>query len=205
VIRSGQVWKDGISVFGPPAGAQTAASDAKGFLDSVYADQQIQYPKFFKMDALSKLGFLGAEILLKDSFPKEALAPEDVGVVLSNSNSSLDTDIKYLKSVKDMASPALFVYTLPNIMIGEICIRHRFKGENSFFVFKTFDATFITGYVDLLLTDGLLKACICGWVELLGSSYDAALFLVGNDKRGPGLPFTTSNIAHIYALGPWIN
>jgi 3-oxoacyl-[acyl-carrier-protein] synthase-1 len=31
-------------------------------------------------------------------------------------------------------SPALFVYTLPNIVTGEIAIRHHIQGETSFYV-----------------------------------------------------------------------
>ena len=98
------------------------------------------------MDSLSKLGWLAAEILLKDSFNKEALSVRKMsGLVFANANSSLDTDIKYYETAKDIASPALFVYTLPNIVIGEICIRHNFKGENAFFISEQFDAGFYTG------------------------------------------------------------
>jgi hypothetical protein len=68
--------------------------------------------------------------------------PYATGIVLSNSNASLDADIKYYDSVANIPSPALFVYTLPNIVIGEISIKHSFKGENAFFIFDSFDARF---------------------------------------------------------------
>ena len=151
------------------------------FLLSVYHHFGINYPKFYKMDNLSKLGWLATEVLLKDSFEKERYKPEDIGVVLANANSSLDTDIKYYETVKDIASPALFVYTLPNIVIGEICIRHNFKGENAFFIFEEFDAGFIEQYVSNLINNNILQACICGWVELLGEQYKTVLFLVEKD------------------------
>ena len=86
------------------------------------------------MDNLSKLGWLASEVLLKNSFDKENYQPEEIGIVLANANSSLDKDIKYWESVQDMASPSLFVYTLPNIVIGEICIRNHFKGENALYI-----------------------------------------------------------------------
>jgi hypothetical protein len=117
-------------------------------------------------------------VLLQDAPGIREYRPEEVGVVLSNAHASLDTDIRYLQSVQDMASPALFVYTLPNIMIGEICIRHKFKGENTFFVFKDFDATFITSYVKGLLDEGLVRACVYGWVDVLHQEYDAELYLI---------------------------
>jgi hypothetical protein len=169
------------------------AADPRAAFQEVYAREGISYPKFYKMDALSQLGFLAAELLLREVFM--AHAPEDVGVVLSNANASLDTDIRYYKTVGDMASPALFVYTLPNIVIGEICIRHGFKGENSFFVFKAFHPTFIQEYVAGLLQESFVKACICGWVEVLGEAYDAALFLV---ERSGTVEFTVNNLNELY-------
>ena len=147
------------------------------FLQRIYQHFQIDYPKFHKLDALSKLGWLAAEILLRD-FDKAALVPEDIGVVLSNASSSLDTDIKYLETVSDMPSPSLFVYTLPNIVTGEICIRNNFKGENAFFVCDQFDGALLSEYVNGLLHNQAIKVCICGWVDVLEEDYKAALFLV---------------------------
>ena len=169
-------------------------TDIPGFLLSVYQHLGIKYPKFYKMDNLAKLGWLAAEVLLKD-FDKEKYQPTDIGVVLTNASSSLDTDKRYYDSVQEIASPALFVYTLPNIVIGEICIRHHFKGENAFYIFDRFNADFISRYVSVLLETGQLKACICGWVELLGDEYKAVLFLIEKDGV---MPFKTENINKIY-------
>ena len=150
------------------------------------------------MDNLSKLGWLASEILLKDSFREGEYKPEAIGVVLANTSSSLDTDMKYYETVKDIASPALFVYTLPNIVIGEICIRQHFEGENAFFIFDEFDAGFIEQYVRNLINSNLLQACICGWVELLGEHYKTVLFLVEKAGKAPDILFTKENIIKIY-------
>jgi hypothetical protein len=150
------------------------------------------------MDTLSKLGWLATEILLKDSYPPGKYEPETIGVVLANASSSLDTDKKYYETVKDIASPALFVYTLPNIVIGEICIRHHFKGENAFFIFEKFDAGFIENYVSNLINNNILQSCICGWVELLDDQYQTVLFLVEKDLSGRNILFTKENINKIY-------
>ena len=170
-------------------------TDLAGFLTSSYHHFGFKYPKFYKMDNLAKLGWLAAELLLKDDLPQTKYKPAEVGVVLANANSSLDTDLKYYETAKDIASPALFVYTLPNIVIGEICIRHNFKGENAFFIFNSFDAGFIQQYVSNLINSDILQACICGWVEVLGDTYKAVLFLV--EKEG-NIPFTKENINKIY-------
>jgi hypothetical protein len=71
------------------------------------------------MDRLSKLGFLAAEVLLKEIKLVPKYRPEQIAVVISNSNASLDTDLKYFESTKTIASPALFVYTLSNIVAGK--------------------------------------------------------------------------------------
>jgi hypothetical protein len=173
-------------------------TDIAGFLLSAYQLVGLKYPKFYKMDNLVKLGWLAAEVLLKD-FDAAKYHPTDIGVVLSNASSSLDADKRYYESVQEMASPALFVYTLPNIVIGEICIRHHFKGENAFFIFEQFNAGFIASYVSNLLDIGQLQACICGWVELLDDEYKAILFLVEKEYKEGSVPFTTESINKIYS------
>jgi len=194
VIERGTVFKDDVMLF------ENKEADLAEFLLSVYQHFQLNYPKFYKMDNLGKLGWLAAEIMLRDSGIADRYQPYDVGVVFSNANSSLDTDLKYYESTKDIASPALFVYTLPNIVIGEICIRHHFKGENSFFIFDRFDASFIEQNVNGLLNNNTLQACICGWVEVIGEQYRAALYLVEKTGNENSIPFDEVNILKIYQL-----
>lgn len=172
-------------------------ADLSSFLLSAYQHFEVAYPKFYKMDNLSKLGWLASEVLLKGSNIKK-YQPYEVGLILSNANSSLDSDQKYIKSVSDIPSPALFVYTLPNIMIGEICIRNNFKGEDAFFIFEKFDAGFIQQYVNNLLNNNVLNACICGWVDVLGDEYKAVLFLVEKEQSDNAIPFTKKNLDSIF-------
>ena len=192
VIEQGTVVKDDSSLF------ENKDVDMAEFLLSVYQHFQLNYPKFYKMDNLSKLGWLASEVLLKDSVQKDQYQPEEVGLVLANRNSSLDNDIKYFESAKEIASPSLFVYTLPNIVIGEICIRNNFKGEHSFYIQDTFDADFIAGQVDYLLDNNVLKVCICGWVDVLGQDYKAALYLVEKNQTDKSKPFSIKNINSIF-------
>ena len=194
IISNHAVYKDAEKVF---ENQEAAVPD---FLSSLYRHLDIKYPKFYKMDNLSKLGWLAAEILLKDSFNADKYKAEDIGVVLANTNSSLDTDIKYYDTAKDIASPALFVYTLPNIVIGEICIRHHFKGENAFFICEQFDGEFIEQYVTNLINNNILQACICGWVELLNDQYKTVLFLVEKEALPGSMLFTNENINKTYQL-----
>ena len=120
----------------------------KEFLKNSYKNQKINYSKFFKMDNLSKIAFLAAEIILKNITLQDL--NNNIALVFSNNAASLDTDRKYQESINNIdnfyPSPAVFVYTLPNIGIGEISIRHQLKSENAFFVFKNYNANFHQNY-----------------------------------------------------------
>jgi hypothetical protein len=188
VIERGTVFKDGLMLF------ENKEPDLTEFLLSAYRHFQLNYPKFYKMDNLSKLGWLASEVLLNESYQKEQYQPEEVGLVLTNRNSSLDNDTKYFESAKEIASPSLFVYTLPNIVIGEICIRNNFKGEHGFYIQDAFDADFIAGQVNYLLDNNMLKACICGWVDVLRQDYKAALYLVEKKPGDNSVAFSIKNI-----------
>jgi len=166
-------------------------------LIKAYEKLQINYPKFYKMDNLAKLGLLASEIVVKDRILKQEYPPEKVAVILSNASSSLDTDLNYFESTKKIASPGLFVYTLPNIVTGEICIRHGLKGENGFLIFEEFDAAFMADYVNQVLSQGS-SACLAGWVEVLGEQHNVFLYLVENTKQGLALPHTTEQLEKLY-------
>jgi len=187
LITGNKVFKNRQRIFEYPGNADT-------LLNETYAHFKIAYPKFHKMDMLCKLGFLAAEILLEGTDHEKKYKETETGLILSNAHASLDVDLKYEKTIPSGASPALFVYTLPNIVIGEIAIRHHFKGENAFFVFKQFDGNFMAGYVSHLFENNLIKNCICGWVDLYKENYRALLFLVEMDGSENTMPFTADNL-----------
>jgi hypothetical protein len=147
------------------------------FSESAFLHLGIQYPRFYKMDRTSRLGLLGVEVLLRQTNVAK-LAPESVAVVLSNAHASLDTDRRYYETTKAIASPALFVYTLANIVTGEICIRHGFKGENAFFVTPQFEPATLAAYVNSVMEQPSTSACVTGWVDVLGEHHDVFLYLV---------------------------
>jgi len=185
-VCNNRIWLNGKLAF------ESKEPDVARFLLSAFQNLKISYPKFYKMDGLSKLGWIAAEYLLND---KPGFAFNDnfsAGMVLANKNASLDADLKYYQTVASIPSPALFVYTLPNIVMGEISIRHKLKGENAFFIQEEFDADFIAQYVQGLLNNNILQSCICGWVDLLNEDYKAVLMRV--EKNGEGVEFTSQNM-----------
>lgn len=158
------------------------SSENGKYFKSLYKHLQLDYPKFYKMDALCKLAFLTAGFLLDGIDLKKKYDPSEIAMVFANSSSSLDTDIKHNNSILDsdqyFPKPAVFVYTLPNIMLGELSIHHTLRGENIFFVSEKFDAKMMVDYTINLLNTTRHKACIIGWVDYLEADFDSALFLV---------------------------
>lgn len=176
-IENNEIVLNGDSVFKIEP---TAFAD---FSKQAYRNFDINYPKFFKMDSLSKLAFLGAELLLKS----ESQTENNTALLLSNKSSSLDTDVKYQESISDKEnyypSPAVFVYTLPNICLGEISIRHQLKSENSFFIFDAFNPEFMTSYASTLLHTNKAEKVLCGWVEFFNEEYKAFLCVIGKEEN----------------------
>lgn len=148
------------------------------FIRAAYKNLGESNMKFYKMDDLCKLGYVAAAYLLKG----KSFLPEEIGILLANASASLDTDIRHQaiidKDGDEAASPAVFVYTLPNVVAGEICIRHKIQGENTFFIRKEYNPSELEQYASIVMAKGKLKACIIGWCELLGESYNAEFKLI---------------------------
>lgn len=159
---------------------KNTSGDFASFMKSAYSHFEIDYPKFFKMDRLSKLAFMATDVLL--GHPNSSKENRNMAVVLSNRASSLDTDRKYQQSISDKdnfyPSPAVFVYTLPNICIGEISIRHKLRSENSFFIFDAFNPGFLKDYSENLLQTDKADEALCGWVDVDENGYEAFLYVV---------------------------
>lgn len=153
------------------------------WLTTIYRAIGMQYPKFFKMDRLCKAGTLAAELLLKDiDFNREEVK-DDWGIVLINSASSLDDDRHYQTTIQDSEnyypSPAVFVYTLANIVTGEIAIRHKIGGESSFYVLPQYDEAKIQELaMQTFSANPELTHLICGWVDYDNSGCDVKIQLL---------------------------
>jgi len=193
--------KRSVKVNGTDLLLNEQGADFGEFMKQIYHACSISYLKFFKMDPQSKLGFVAAKILLQDD-DRDRFEPEEKAIVLANSASSLNTDEKYFESINDIPSPAVFVYTLPNIVAGEICIHHNLKGENTFFIQEEFDIQFIVSYLNILFSTTNTRKAIAGWVEVdLDDNYRA--FLMDVEKEGSSESqgnFTVDFIHQIFKL-----
>ena len=193
-IKAGEVVVNGQVVF---SATPSESSDLALFLKRIYKEKTVEYPKFFKMDLLSKLAFIGAEMLWVPSHADEPIY--DTALYLSNATSSLDTDKKHSASIVDATayypSPAVFVYTLANICLAEISIRHRLQGENAFFMSPTYDADMMYNYATYALQTNRATKALCGWVDYLEGEYQLVLYKV--EKQGQ-VPHTIESIKHLF-------
>lgn len=151
-----------------------------------YRRQGYSYPKFFKMDVLCKWAWLGAEALLKTErgWRYDGIDKEKIGVMLATGRGCLEVDKRYRQSMEEIPSPALFVYTLPNIMLGEICIRHGFKGEQLCLVDAAFDVEAACSWVADGLDNRGMEACLFGWADAAGDEADVTLFWASRRDGG---------------------
>lgn len=155
------------------------------------------YPKFFKMDPLCKWAWLGAELLLRkgEGFVYEGMDKSRIAVVLATGRGCLEVDKKYQESIQTIPSPALFVYTLGNIMLGEICIRHGFKGEQACLVREPESAEELCFWVKDLLDNHGMEACLCGWADAYVYQHDVSMFWVR--KKNDGLTFSPASVRQL--------
>lgn len=158
-------------------------------LTALYKQMIGNYPKFYKMDGLSRLGFVASEILLnaekgetdkerkneeekkkqEERKEEEIKNLEERAIIFFNHSSSIASDRNYKESIKDkdnyFPSPSIFVYTLPNIVTGEIAIRNHFHGETSFFILPDKDEMMMEEILQASCRDGQSKSFLTGWID----------------------------------------
>ena len=137
-------------------------------LTEIYKNNIGSYPKFYKMDKLSQLGFVASELLLSQESPRQEPCI-DRAVVLFNHASSVCVDREYERSIAlgddYFPSPSLFVYTLPNIVCGEIAIRHGYHAETSFYIMSSKDDTLMNRVIASTFIDKTLQSMVAGWID----------------------------------------
>ena len=147
-------------------------ASGNALLTELYRNHIADWPKFFKMDTLSKAGFVASELLIKE-LGEHRLGSEEFAqgraIVLFGATASLCADRNYQETIQDKdnyyPSPALFVYTLPNIVIGEIAIRNHWRGETSFYVTEAPDAAQMAFHLACAFQDQVTDSILAGWVD----------------------------------------
>lgn len=152
--------------------AHVSMDTNKAELTKLFKSMELEYPKFYKMDVLCRLGFLASELLIREvqKVSAEPLVDDDTAVLLVGKSASVVADGRYEETIQPgednyFPSPADFVYTLPNIVTGEIAIRHSLNGESWYIALPERDDAVIEQLAKSLFADGKTKSAIVGWIE----------------------------------------
>ena len=176
-ISQGQVNVDETSAF------VSSQTDFHTFSREAFKSREEANMKFYKMDDLCKLGYLASAWLLDGIEYGE----EECGIVMSGKYGCLDTDIRHQQIIDSegdsSASPAVFVYTLPNVVAAEISIRHHIKGENIWFWSEDKTMSDIKKYAYILAASRDLKYCIAAHIDFINGDYFAIFELLENTDR----------------------
>lgn len=185
--QSVQISPDGVMV----NGQRICVDDMQendNLLTFIYKRKIGDYPKFYKMDGLSRLGFVASELLLQAEHAERFLECDNRAVVLFNRTSSISSDKRYLESISDkdnyFPSPSIFVYTLPNIVTGEIAIRNHYHGETSFYILQSKDETLIRSVIDTVFMDRRTESLLTGWIDYEDETrFEAELFILEKNNK----------------------
>lgn len=143
---------------------------------SLYIHLRLDYPRFFRMDDLSKLTILCME-LIKKSPGIGDFKKAEVSMIFSNRSASTFTDNQFVKTIeKGAPSPSLFVYTLPNVSVGELTIKNLLYGGSSFYISNTIMELPLCDLVEIELNKGYENVLI-GRVEKSNNT-DFGLFFL---------------------------
>jgi 3-oxoacyl-(acyl-carrier-protein) synthase len=129
--------------------------------------------KFYKMSDMSKALYVAVERLLAVESMAD-VEPTRRAIVLANRSASLDADVIHQQILNqhlaEGASPAAFVYTLANVAAGEMCIRHKIQGDNTFFIDNE-DRGVEEEYARALIERGDMDVVIAGWCDYLNENW----------------------------------
>lgn len=177
-----------VEVDGKPLDTASTGAD---MLTELYRCHIHDYPKYYKMDPLCRLGFVATELLLKaekEGMHQSVTDHSSRAVILFNNSSSIMADAAYHQSICKAEdyypSPAAFVYTLPNIVTGEIAIRNGYHGDTEFFILPEKNPAVMQQVVQATLCGSGTTTAICGWLDYASATtFEAEINLVQTIKR----------------------
>lgn len=153
------------------------------FIRSEYKTLGESNMKFYKMSDMCKALYVAVYRLLSCS-GFDDVEPDRRAIVLANRSASLDADIIHQQILNQRlpegVSPAAFVYTLANVAAGEVCIRHKIQGDNTFFI-ENNDSGVAERYACSLIAGDKADAVICGWCEYLKGDWNVNIKLLKNN------------------------
>jgi 3-oxoacyl-[acyl-carrier-protein] synthase II len=135
--------------------------------ESIYTRPPVRYRRF---DDYSRIGCAAIALALIDAGLDRAESPRPIGIIAATRYGCFDTDLAYYATAKEdqgiFASPNLFSFTLPGIVLGEAAIHFRLTGPT----FTVGDIVGKRGCTALgvagdLLFSGTCQTIVAGWLD----------------------------------------
>jgi hypothetical protein len=127
--------------------------------------------RFGRMDLLSRLGLMAVELLDAHFEAMEPAQRDAVGVCVETRSGCAVTDGRFLQ----MPLASTFAYTLASTVVGEICIRHGFRGPVMCLLpVPGQDGSLPTAFG--WLSRGEAGACVCVACDLVDKKFAAPPF-----------------------------
>ena len=142
-----------------------------GNLTDLYRHHIGDYPKFFKMDLLCRVGLVASEMLLQQENAERFIPRDDRAVVLAGRYGCINNDREYEATIQPnnyFPSPSLFVYTLPNVVTAEIAIRNHYLGETMYYGLS--DESQLEPLIAMTL-DNRTISVLGGWIEAIDNEH----------------------------------
>ena len=164
LARSVRITPDSLSVDGQPVPLESRNA---ALVTEIYKKYLADGSRFFKMDLYSRLAYVATGLLAKDAL--EGSDPEDRALLVFTQNGSVLADRKHLSTFSDPASfypsPAVFINTLPNVVLGEIAVKNGIKGETTLVLLPSRDETAMHRVVEATLAATRPSVLLYGWVD----------------------------------------
>ena len=138
--------------------------EGAALLTEIYKTCLDDNPKFYKMDLFSRVAYLASAMLLREE--KEV---EEMPFILFNRSSSVLADRHHLRSCHGpegfYPSPSAFIYTLPNVVMGDLAVHYGLKGETTLLILPEKDEALMERITGSVFTQTGARMMLTGWAD----------------------------------------
>lgn len=149
-------------------------------LDNVYSQLKVDYHNYPNMDDYSKLGFITAELLMRQNGYDTEKEKPNMGLLIHSRSGCLGADYTFIRVIEQLTvNERAYERVIPNAILSSIACRHKISGESGInlsdgFIYEQF---FRTCY-GIFETEPGLNTLLAGYVECYGGYVSSLLCLL---------------------------
>jgi len=143
------------------------------------------FKNFGRLDSISKMTAFAVSLALQDAgIEYSPTDKQDIGIVGTNSEGSLQSDIEYFRDYlaggRTLSRGNLFIYTLPSSPLGEAAIHFGLLGPVAYVASEDHALTAVLDMADEMILANEAPAMLAGTAE----EEEAIFFVLGRDHGG---------------------